>query len=102
MWRLISQDGQPMKEMLDQLMKAEGKKAPAFQLPLRVTDEVYVLMEPEEKHDGDYDSKNTGLFIDRISGAMTGESWLGEKSGDFGTHLTTTGHCSPIDIKANL
>jgi hypothetical protein len=103
-WRLISQDGQPMKEMLAQLAKANGKnaQAPAFQLPLRTTDEAYVLMEPEEKHDGNYDSKDNGFFIDRISGTMTGESWLGEKSGDFGTHLKTTGKCSPTDIKANL
>jgi hypothetical protein len=102
-WRLISQDGQPMKEIMAQLAKAEGKKqAPAFQLPLRVTDETYVLMEPEEKHDGEYNSKNNGHFIDRVSGTMTGESWLADKNGDLGSHLTTTGKCSPIDIKANL
>jgi hypothetical protein len=103
-WRLISLDGQPMKEMMAQLAKADGKniQAPAFQLPLRVTDEAYVLMEPEEKHDGDYNSKNIGLLIDRVGGTMTGESWRADKSGDFGTHLTTTGKCSPIDIKANL
>jgi hypothetical protein len=101
-WRLISQDGQPMQEMIDQEAKREGKQPVDFRLPLRTTSGTYVRMEPEDKHDGDYNSKNTGVFIDRVNGTMTGESWLGEKSGNFGTHLTTTGKCSPIDIKANL
>ena len=70
--------------------------------PLRVTDETYVLMEPEENHEGNYNSKDSGLYIDRISGAMTGENWMREKSGDSHTHLTSTGQCSPIDINAKL
>ena len=103
-WHIVTMDGQPMKEMVAQLAKENGRQLEngMMNVPLRVTAEAYVLMEPEEKHDGDYNSKNTGLYIDRLSGAMNGESWLGEKSGDFGTHLTTTGKCSPIDIKANL
>jgi hypothetical protein len=103
-WRWISQDGQPMKEMLDRWAKADGKNvpAPAFQIPLRVTDEAYVLMEPKENHDGEYDRKDDGLFIDRVNGMITGESWMRQKNGDWGQHVTTNGKCSPIDIKANL
>ena len=103
-WRIVTADGYPWKERLDQLAKANGKKLESGMLnsPLRVTAEAYVLMEPEEKHDGDHDFLDRGLYIDRVSGAMTGESYRSEKSGGFGTHLTTTGKCSPIDIKANL
>ena len=103
-WRIVTADGYPWKERLDQLAKANGKKLESGMLnaPLRLTAEAYVLMKPEEKHDGDHDFLDRGLYIDRVSGAMTGESYRSEKSGGFGTHLTTTGKCSPIDIKANL
>jgi hypothetical protein len=103
-WRIVTVDGQPWKEMLEHEAKASGKKLESGMLnaPLRVTAETYVLREPEEKHEGNYDSKDTGFYVDRLSGAMNDESWLGEKSGDFGTHLTTIGKCSPIDIKPNL
>jgi hypothetical protein len=93
-----------LKELIEQTAKANGKKLEgvALNTPPRVTDEIYVLMEPHENHEGIYNSKDSGWYIDRISGAMTGENWRSEKNGDSHIHMTTTGKCSPIDIKANL
>ena len=104
-WRIVTIDGQSWKEMVKQGEKEGWAKSGALNMlnmPLRVTDETYVLREPGEDHAGVYDTKNSGWDIDRISGAMTGETWMSEKKGDSHTHLTTTGKCSPIDIKANL
>ena len=71
--------------------------------PLRVTDETYVLMEPHENHEGTYNSKDNGWYVDRISGTMTGESWTSEKGAHhLDSHLTSNGHCSPIDINVKL
>jgi hypothetical protein len=103
-WRMVTVDGQSWKEMVSQLAKSEGKQMDdrALNFPLRVTAEAYVLFEPEEKDDGKYKTLNRGLYIDRISGAVTGETSWGEKNGDFSQTTKTTGKCSPIDIKANL
>jgi hypothetical protein len=103
-WRVVTADGKSWKETFESDAKAHGKKLENGMLdfPLRVTAETYVLKEPEERHEGNYDTKEAGFYIDRLSGAMNDESWRAEKSGNFGTHLTTTGKCSPIDIKANL
>ena len=101
-WRIVTIDGQSWKELIEQTANANGKKMDGVTLPLRVTDETYVLGEPHENHEGIYNSKDSGWYIDRISGAMTGENWMSEKNGDSHTHLTSNGHCSPIDINAKL
>ena len=104
-WRMVTVDGKSWKELVEQDAKANGKKMDGVTLdtPLRVTDETYVLMEPHENHEGTYNSKDNGWYVDRISGTVTGESWTGEKgAGRWDSHLTSNGHCSPIDINAKL
>jgi hypothetical protein len=103
-WRLVSTEGQSWKEFVKQMAEKDGKKFDETKLniPLRVTDETYVLVEPSEDHDGIYDTKNNGLYIDRISGTMTGNDSVAEKIGDYRAYTTTTGKCSPIDINTKL
>jgi hypothetical protein len=103
-WRTVTFDGKSWKELLEHDAKANGKKMDGVTLdtPLRVTDETYVLMEPHEDPDA-YAFKNNGWYVDRISGTMTGESWTREKGAHhWDGHLTSNGHCSPIDINAKL
>ena len=104
-WRMVTVNGKSWKELLEQTAKANGKKMDGVTLdaPLRVTDETYVLMEPHENHEGTYNSKDNGWYVDRISGTMTGESWTGEEGAHrWDSHLTSKGHCSPIDINVKL
>ena len=101
-WRVVSRDGRSIKETMAAEAKGKTIPADAFLSPLRVTDETYVLIEPGKEDDGKYKIIKNGLFIDRVTGMVTGSLSRGSKEFGDNYDVTTTGKCSPIDINAKL
>jgi hypothetical protein len=86
--------------MTPDTFKGEGNDKPREPLPLRTTDQTYVLFDKTERH-GEYATLTFFLSIDRTTGAVYGNSEYTSSSGHR-SWGDTTGHCEPSSLKPIL
>jgi hypothetical protein len=95
-WEWVSLNGLPAKEVFGK--RADGKDP--IRTPLRTTSQTYVLMEEDKHKSGTMTVDNSPLVVDRTTGEMFGimNTW----NTHWHMEVTTSGHCEPVRIQANL
>ena len=102
-WRYVSVNGVPLTELAKNL----GNKIPDNQkqvdwVPLRTTDDAYVLMEKDDHTSGDLHYTSPSLIINRITGVIIGSETVYNQTDHWSIKTDSDGHCTPIHIGAKL
>jgi hypothetical protein len=95
-WRWVSVNGMPMAEV------GVNKEHKDWILPLRTTDEAYVLMENDDHTSQNYHYTSPPLIINRITGALIGAQTVYDNTTHWNQTTESKGHCTPIHIGARL
>jgi hypothetical protein len=97
-WRLAAINGMPMTELAGNKNK---DNLGAF-LPLRTTDESYVLVEKDDHTSENYHYTSPPMIINRVTGELIGSINVTDQTTHWSMTTDSKGHCVPIHIGATL
>jgi hypothetical protein len=101
-WRLAAVNGLPTAELIDNQDKERSKDNFGTFLPLRTTDESYVLVEKDEHKSDNLSFSSPPLIINRITGELFGAQNVSDQTAHWSMATESKGHCAPIHIGATL
>jgi hypothetical protein len=101
-WRLAAINGLPTAELIDSKDKERSKDNLGAFLPLRTTEESYVLMEKNEHKSDNLSFNSPPLIINRITGELFGAQNVNDQTTHWSMTTESNGHCAPIHIGATL
>jgi hypothetical protein len=101
-WRLAAINGVPMTELINSNNKDKNKDNVGAFLPLRTTDESYVLMEKDEHKSDNFSFNSPPLIINRITGELFGSQTVTDQTTHWSSTTESKGHCALIHIGATL